>query len=126
MATVTLDTLWLNLVSDLSQCWSFPLMSGLQSQPASNVTSRQYAGGNTRMVTVKGRQSVLPVTLLALDAADRQTIEFDLLGVLLCVRDDRGRKFYGYYTNPQVTEHQYDDECDVTVTFTEVTYSEAV
>jgi hypothetical protein len=126
VATVTLGTLWLNLASDLSQSWSFPMLSSLQSSPTVNTTSRLYAGGNYRQVTTPGRQSSLAVTVSAATADDRQALEFDLVGVLLCVRDDRGRKFYGFYTNPQVAEHQFDAECEIALTFAEVTVSEAV
>lgn len=126
MVVCTLRTLWLTLASDPTQSRSFTYMTGLSSTPTVQVSTRLYAGGNYRQVTMKGRQSGLPVTLTACTAEDRQVIEFDWLGKLLCVRDDRGRKFYGSYGQPQIAEHPYNGECDITVTFVETTVSEAV
>lgn len=124
--TVNLTALWINLASDLSQAWSFDLVTSLQMQPVVNTAARRYAGGNYRMFTTPGRQAVMPVTIRALDADQRTLLEVTLPGVLLCVRDNTGRKFYGFYANPQITEHTYNDECDITLTFQQVTVSEAV
>jgi hypothetical protein len=126
MASVTLTRLWLNLASDPSRSWSFAYITGLQSQPAIGASSAPYAAGNYRMSGTPGRQSQLPVTLTAVSRYDRYALEFELPKQLLCVRDDRGRKFYGYYSNPQATEHLYNDECDMTLTFLEVAYSETL
>jgi hypothetical protein len=126
MASISLHTGWINLLADLSQYWSFPSMSGLQSQPIVNVTSRRFAAGNYRMIVQKGRQSSLAVSFAGLSSAERMILEFELPGQALCFRDDRGRKVYGFYANPQFTEHQYDDGCDASLTVQELTYSEAV
>lgn len=124
--TVTLSTLWLSDARDLTQVESFPYLSALGSTPTVGVTSTLYAAGNTRMLTTPGRQSNLAVTLLACTADQRQRIEFDWLGVPLVVRDDRARRFWAYYNSVQVTEHQYDDECDITLTLIEFSHTDAV
>ena len=58
----------------------------------------------------------------------RATIEWleDHTGETVLVRDDRGRKFYGSYFQPATAEHPYNTEGDVTVSFTEVSFDEAV
>lgn len=126
IVVVKLTTLWLGLVSDPAQARSFPYLSAASSQPKVQATARLYAGGNTRMVRRRGRQSGQQFTLLGCDAAQRQLIEFDWLGQLLAVRDDRGRKYFGFYVDPQITEHAYNGDCDISITVTEVTRSEAV
>lgn len=133
MATTTLETLWINLASDLSQFLTFPYMTALGSQPTIQISSDPYAGGNIRKTRQKGYKASLSVTLQAVTPAQRVLLEFDAdnggwLGETVCVRDDRGRKFYGYWGDspPQITEYPTTDECDVTLTFTQITHSETV
>lgn len=125
MASVTLGALWLNLRSDDSQAMSFQYVTALGSQPGMQISSATYADGNARMSWTDGYQAKLSVTLVAIAQGDRQRLELNAaqggwLGELVWVRDDRGRLFCGYWDPPQVTEHQYNAECDVQLTLTQV------
>lgn len=126
IAVVYVTNLWLSLAADLTQLQTFPYLSANSSAPKIQVSTKLYAGGNYRVVRQRGRQSTQQFTLLCCTAAQRQLIEFDWLGELLVVRDDRGRKYFGVYADPQVTEHPYNDECDITITMQEITKSESV
>lgn len=125
MATVTLWTLWLNDTLDPSDWMSFPFMSALGSSPQQDVAISRYAGGRARASTTAGVLQQLTATLPACSPEQRVWAESHA-GRLLCARDDRGRKFFGVYTNPTVDEHQYNDDCDIGLTINEVSHSEAV
>lgn len=125
MASVTLTEVWLNLKTDDSQTRSFAYVSSFTSQPAMAISSAVYADGNARMSWVIGYQAKVTVTLLAVSGTDRRLFEFPAaaggwLGELVWFRDDRGRKFCGYFDPPQITEHGYNSECDVQLAFTQV------
>lgn len=124
--TVVLSTLWINDARDLTQVESFPYLSALASAPTVGVTTTLYAGGNYRMLTTPGPQATLAVTLTAVTPSQRSRLEVDWLGAPLVVRDDRGRRFWCSYSSLQITEHQYDDECAVTLNLVGFSYSDAV
>lgn len=124
MAAVTLRTLWLNDADDLSDFQAFPLMNGLSLSPQQDVTIGKYAGGRLRVSRMPGTAQQASVTLPTCTPDQREWVEAKI-GALLCVRDDRGRKFYAVYANPQITEHPYDGNCDITLTLSEATHSEA-
>lgn len=125
MASITLSAVWLNLASDLSDCVELDTMTGLTSTPQNTGTIRRYASGRTRAVIPAGVPNQFAVTA---QAVPRSTIVWleSHTGQLMLIRDDRGRKFYGTCFQPATAEHQYDQDGDVTVTFTEISYSEAV
>ena len=141
MASVILTTLWLNSAADLSDFASFPGMTSLKSTPAVQGIVKQYATGRLRAITRAGSQNQVAATLT--DCSPDQ-VEWltNHSAQLVLVRDDRGRKFYGIYgiSNTASTtttgtlaagsaaydEHPFDGNTDVTVTFYEVTNSEAV
>lgn len=127
MTSVTLDRLWINLIdgADSSTARSFQFVGSLQSQPQMQVSSRVYADGRARLSYVLGRQAQLQVTLRAVSEDDRVLFEFDQpaggwLGRKVWFRDDRGRKLAGFWAPPQIIEHQYNAECDISLTITEV------
>lgn len=125
MASITLATLWLNLVSDLSDCQSFDYMTDKASSPQQTVELRKYAAGRTRAIATPGSANQLAVTLAACTGDQVAWLERNA-GQLMLVRDDRGRKFFGIYTNPGGSDHQYDGDGDVALTLNEVTYDETV
>jgi hypothetical protein len=126
MATVTLQTLWLNLASDPSQSWSFPLLASLTSSPSIDIQTQQTADGSFRASTTPGRQGSVQCTVRCADSTQRQALEVTLLGELLCIRDNVGRKFYGMIdSKPSISEHAYNDQCDISLSFTEFTHDEA-
>lgn len=125
MPSVTLQTLWLNLATDLTDYQSFQFMSALGSSPQQNVAINSYAGGRQRAIRTPGTAQQLGATLPACTPGQRAWLE-QHAGELMCARDDRGRKFYGLYTSPSTAEHQYNDEADVDITINEVTVTEVV
>lgn len=130
MATVTLTAIWFNLASNPSRRLVLPYAT-LSVQPDINVDSIVYAGGNVRKVTQPGYQTKLSIDAQAVTAAQRQLLELPpsqggWLGETVAVRDHRGRKYHGWWDPPRIDEHRYNSECDVQLTFTSVTWSEAV
>jgi len=125
MAIVALATLWLNDASALSDSQSFPYMSKMAAVPQTPGEVRPYANGRYRAINRAGVQSRHNVTLPACSRMQIAWIEAKA-GQLLCIRDDRGRKYYGVYYNPTIDEHPYDTNADVTLSLIEVTHSEAV
>lgn len=125
MATVLLETLWLNDAADLTDSMTFPSMKALGASPQTPGEVRLYANGRLRAVNRSGRQQQLAVQLPACSREQVTWIEGHA-GRLLLVRDDRSRKFYGTYYNPSIDEHGYDDNADVSLSLVEITHSEAV
>lgn len=126
MASVSSPKLWINLASDPSQSWSFEYITGIQSQPTvPGVTQTIDAAGNVGATTAPGQTLTYPVTLVACDAERRYALEVLLPGKTIWVRDGNGRKFGAVYTTVQITEHMYNLECDIAVTFNLLTLPEA-
>ena len=117
---VTLSTVWINLASTLSNYQSFPQMSTLSVDTNQPGQVRTYAGGRLRLVTTAGVARTAAVT--------RDQINWlqSVVGQTVLVRDDRGRKIWGTFLTPKVTENQHNGNGDVTLTINEITYSEAV
>lgn len=124
MASVTLASLWLNRVSDLTDSIVLSTMTGLTSTPQNAGAVRRYANGRMRIVTQAGVPNQFQVTTVASPRATIQWLEGHT-GQTVLVRDDRGRKFYATYFQPATAEHAYNGEGDVTFTLSEVTYSES-
>ena len=125
MASITLETLWLNDADDPADLASFPFMSSLNSSPQQNVTITAFAGGRQIAIVTPGSANQVSVNLAACTASQRAWLETHA-GTVVCVRDDRGRKFYGVYVSPSSDEHAYNDDADSSLTLNEVTFSEAV
>jgi hypothetical protein len=125
MASLSLATVWLYPVSAPTDVTVLSTMSSLAAAPQAAGSTRRYASGRFRTVTQAGIQEQLTVAAVACDRTQINWLRSHI-GVTLLVRDDRGRKFYGAYFNPAVTEHPYDANGDVTLTITEVTFSESV
>lgn len=126
MSTVDLGAVWLNKASDLTDSQSFDNVTGLQAMKANDGNVRALANGRLRMVTTTTMQRQYSLTL---ELASRTQIDWleSHVGVLLCARDDRGRKVYGTYFEVNVDEMiERSDYADVNLRFTEVTHSEVV
>lgn len=125
MASVKLETLWLNDAADLSDSQSFITMNGLSASVQPRVEARMMANGSTRKVTRVGRPRGLVAALPLLTRTQVRWLE-DKAGRLLLVRDPTGRKFYGFFTGPDFNERVWDSTADTALTFFEITYGEAV
>lgn len=126
MATITLDTVWINLASDPSQYRSFPLMSSLRVVKDQPGSVSNYASGRRRLVLKSGGGFTVSLTLPQLDRDQITWLEAHI-GELMLVRDDRGRKIWGTYLSLPVDESQGDSgHGDASISFSEITYSEVV
>lgn len=128
MTSITVDTVWLNLVSDPSDYQSFPLMSALTVTPLVTGSVRQLAGGRKRLVKQAGIQRQIDVNLPSCDRTQIAWLE-DHIGELMCVRDDRSRKHFAAYLSLPVSEQQgdlVDKPADVAVQLFEITHEEVV
>lgn len=125
MATVTLETLWLNDAADLSDYLAFPYMSKLNVQTSQSGEVRRGASGRLRAFSRAGRSREFTVDLPNLTRTEVEWLE-EHIGRTLLVRDDRGRKMYGVYFTLPDDAHQYDGESDVQLALSEVTVSEEV
>lgn len=125
MATVTLGTVWLNLVSDPSVSLTLPTMASLSIATGQDGEVRRLANGRLRLVKRAGQARSASVDI---EGATRTEVEWleDHVGDLLCVRDDRGRKFFGAYMGVEADEVRANDYANVSLVLTEVTHSEAV
>lgn len=127
MAQVPLYTLWVSDATDLSTSYEWPLTpDGLQAAPHKAGEVRRYALGRLRIVAQATAQNTLDVTLSPVDRATVRRIE-EWQGRPLLVRDPTGRRFFGTYFGPQVTEHgDGSDTAEVSLTFLEVTIVEGL
>lgn len=125
MTAIVLCTLWLNSADDPTDVMAFPYLSSLASTPQQNVQLQPFAQGRIRAIITPGTAQQVAVDLAACSGDQRAWLD-DHAAALLCVRDDRGRKFYGMYVAPATAEHQYNSDSEVSVTINEVTFSEAV
>jgi hypothetical protein len=138
MAYVTLTTLTLNNALNYADLIQFPLMSQLSDTPAvgimmssnssaANATTpiTLYANGTLRAITQPGEQRVLVATCPASTTAQVNWL-YAHMGMVLLVRDDRGRRFWGMYFTYEADEHYYDLNTDITLTIYEMTYTDQI
>lgn len=125
MVHINLHTLWVNRVADPSVRQVFPYMSALTVTTNHSGEVRRYASGRLRAVQLAGRTRTVSATLPACTREQVLWLE-RYQGESVCLRDDRGRKLWGVYFALPVVEHQYNEEADVTLEFSEVSVVEGV
>lgn len=126
MATVNLDSVWLNVAADPTESLSLPTTSGLSVSSAVEGEVRRLANGRTRNITrAGGKRRTVSVAVAYATRAEIEWLE-DHIGVLLCARDNRGRKVFGVYHEVEVDEHRGLAEGGASLSLTEVSFSEAV
>lgn len=123
MVTVSLKTVWLNLAADPSDYVSLPTMSALSVNTEQPGEVRRMANGRLRLVKRAGQARSASVDI---EGATRTEVEWleDHVGDLVCVRDDRGRKFFGVYMSVDADEIRANDYAGVSLALVEVTHSE--
>ena len=125
MATVTLSGVYLASVTDLSDVLRLNAGVELSDAPAARVEARRYSAGRVRMVSRPGQDRALSVSARRVDRTTREQIEA-WTGLLLLLRDGRGRKAYGFYNAPTFREQPGLAYSDVSLTFVQVSHDEAV
>jgi hypothetical protein len=84
------------------------------------------AGGRERLVTTAGSPQSYGWKMSRVDRAQIDWLE-DHVGRVLCVRDDRGRKFYGTYLSSPIDEANWSKTRGaVDLSLRSVTHTEAV
>ena len=136
MAVLGLTQVFVAAVSDLATVVAAN-STGINPQAQSSTASgtdvrtgggqtRMYAAGNVRNVTTPGTRRVYTVVLELLTMAQFQTLEAWMNKTVL-LRDSQGRKCYGVYNQVKLADWKgLGDAHEVTITVTEVSYSEAV
>lgn len=123
--TLPIQGLWLKMESDPSQSLHFEFVTQVLAQPQTPGEDRMYGNGRYVQLTAGATQRQYAIAAQAIPAQDVATLlAWD--SALLYYLDDRNARMFGSYRSPQVTWHQYDADADVSFTFTEKTYSEAV
>lgn len=118
--------LWLNVASNLADCQAFTYVSGMAPSTGVRVEVRELAGGRRRAVRRAGRGRAYTWNLTRVTRPQVHWLE-DHAGVLMCIRDDRGRKWYGLYDTAGFDEPNWTkDRASISLTLVEVTHTEAV
>lgn len=87
---------------------------------------RQLASGRARLVLKAGGvKRSIAASLPLLDRTDVEWLEARA-GILVCVRDDRGRKIWATFLTVPVDENQGLATADVSLSLAEVSHSEIV
>lgn len=123
MATVVLNSVWLNLAADPTVYLWLPTMASLSISTGQDGEVRRLANGRLRLVKRAGQARSASVDI---EGATRTEVEWleDHVGDLVCVRDDRGRKFFGVYMSVDADEIRANDYAGVSLALVEVTHSE--
>jgi hypothetical protein len=125
MASLNLGTVYLNSAIDYSDFLAVEFVTGVESDPTQAGDVRVYAGGRLRDVATDGDQKNLNLSFGVMSRAAVRWIESHA-GKPIVVRDPVGRKFFGVYRNPRITERKGENAADVTLTVQETTSTEVV
>lgn len=135
MGSVTLGQVWIAPTSDLTAGISaysggFAPMSSTSAAMTRGTDMRSgrgqvrtYANGRVRNVVAAGISRSFAMTLQMVTTAQMFTLE-SWINQTVLYRDTRGRKIYGVFNGLQVYDYKGTDWHDVTLTVTEVTFSE--
>lgn len=124
---VTLEAIWLNLVSDPSQYVVLDLNIDLSRAKSQDGNIVPLAGGRLRVVRKAGRSRQWSFPVRINDPAKVAFLE-DHVGETFCARDHRGHKVFVVYLSVDMAEHDYADNAgaDTSLTLSELSFSEAV
>jgi len=125
MAVVHLDTVRLAAVTDLSAQVLLEVTS-LSETDGKAGEVRHYANGRRRVISRTSRHRTVPLEFDLVDERDTLETLRGWCGQVVLYRDPRGRKVYGVFHELDIDENVSTDFASVSLTLTEVTYSEAV
>lgn len=126
-----LCAIWLNDATQLEDARAFATAGdSLSASTQARVEVRQLANRRrlVRRGSVSGAVDLAESLQMTLEWCDREQVAWlrSKTGVLLCVRDHVGTKFYGVYTeSPREVPTAYRDRVNVRLAFDQVTHSEA-
>lgn len=124
MASVSLETVWLNLASDLSKSVQLEV-SSLNDDEGITGEVRVYAGGRTRSVSRAGSRRQIRVSFDVLDNRPQLATLRSWVGLTVLFRDPFGRKVYAVFYSVPAVERIPVDMPEVQLDLTGVTFSEA-
>ncbi len=119
MAMVTLNQVWINLLSTGEAVHAY---SSDRSR-ATGITGdvRQYAGGRQRAVSTEGIRGQVTFRLRDITNEDIETLK-SWYGQPVCLRDYRSRVYFGVYFSISESERRTQDLFDIAMTVQEITY----
>lgn len=124
MATLTLTMLWINSWPDGAVVLANPSADrDVSYQMAGDVVT--MAGGRQRFVGQVGEQGALTVTLRLISLANVETLRA-YIGRTVQVRDHRGQRWVGVYTQVAQREHKEGGWYDATLNLRTVTVPDEV
>lgn len=125
MARVNIRGVRINLAADPASGVSLhpvPSFARVTERPARVV---RFAGGRTRVIARAGKDRAWRLSALFVPAVDVAWLE-EHAGELVCVRDPRGHKMFGTFTQVSADEVPYRRSANLALTFVELTHSEEV
>lgn len=125
-ALVDLAAVFLNLAANPSDRLALYTVTGLQPATEVRADVRSLANGRQRVVRQAGKPRSYSLKVEQLDRAGISWLE-QHAGETMCIRDDRGRKFYAAFFAVPVDESTlWNDRGDVDLRISEVSATEAV
>lgn len=125
MASVTVPTVLIAPADDLAAQIELDV-SALSDEDGVMGEVRTYASGRRRSVSRVGRARSLPIAFDVVGQRDLLALIKSWCGLVVFVRDPRGRKVWGVYYSVTVKEAIVVDKAEVSFTLTEITYDESV
>jgi hypothetical protein len=124
VASLVLTKTWVNLVAT-GAAVSGQTARGRGEKYEAAGEVRTYAGGRRRAVSQAGEAGTYTFTLMLVPRATVDTLH-SWEGLLVQVRDHKGRQFFGVFNAITVTEYVSRSSWDVTIALTAVTYDVGV
>lgn len=123
MATLTLRKVWINLMETGASVSANSSDRGRSKGIDGAV--QKFAGGRQRSISAVGVKGTFAFTLRDVNDETLNTLTL-WMGQTVCLRDHRGRKYFGVYYDLAEEERKDLDLYDVSLTLNEVTYQEGV
>lgn len=124
MAAVALSAVWIQDAQALGTAVQVHATSIVETQ-STDGSVRSYANGRQRSVAKTARPRQVAMTLTLVAQADGATLA-SWEGRMVLIRDPFGLKMYAVYYSTVRTQREIAGVDDISLTATEVTFSEAV
>lgn len=117
--------LWLNVFSDQADAKNFHYMTSLSRNKQVSGRVEKYGEGRLRAYVEEGATKQWSVSIYGISPEEKEWLE-DRIGEQFIVRDDRGNRIFAVYFGVDITEHSYNKDGSLPLTFSEVTDTLAV
>lgn len=122
MVAIALSQVFINLMSTGDYVAAYSQV-GKTATASQDGEVRRYAGGRFRSIVTIGTRRTRQFTLLDVDQDTLDTLE-SWIGQTVLVRDNRGKRTFGTFFDLNEGDRFTNDRYNVSVSVTEVTYSE--